>query len=184
MIVDHGFKPAGRRSIRLGGYDYSRDGGYFVTVCAENRECLFGSIADGAMSLNTFGDIVASEWLKTPVLQPNVILDEFVVMPDHFHGIVLITTCRGVLQYAPTNAVLRSPSQTAGAIVRGWKGAVAKKINEARCTPGAPVWQRNYYDHIIRNEQDLDAIRAYIVNNPARWADDEENQTRKIPSRP
>lgn len=168
----------GRRSVRLAEYDYSRDGAYFVTVCAHSRECLFGSIANLVMVPNAFGKIAVSEWLKTHVLRPNVILDEFVVMPKHFHGIIVITSSRGVLSCPPTRGSLRSPSQTVGAIVRGWKGAVTKQINEMRGTPNALVWQRNYYEHIIRNEQDLQAIREYIVNNPARWADDEENPAR------
>ena len=166
-----------RRSIRLRGYDYSRAGAYFVTICIQNRECLFGEILDGKMLLNGAGRIVAGEWNHTTALRTNVELDEFVIMPNHIHGVVVIVEsrrgvlqCKGVLQYAPTTpSRLQSPSQTIGAIVRGFKSAVTKRINELRETPGAKLWQRNYWEHIVRNESELNRIRAYIQNNPAQW---------------
>lgn len=164
-----------RRSVRLKDYDYSQAGAYFITVCAHQREWLFGEIVGGEMRLNACGEIVHDEWAKTSTLRPNVELGEFVVMPNHFHAIVVIT-CRGVLrrgvlQYAPTDK-LQSPSQTIGAIVRGFKSAAAKRINEHRATPGVPVWQRNYWEHIIRNEESANRIADYIVNNPAQWQTD------------
>jgi len=163
-----------RRSVRLLGYDYSQAGGYFITICTQNRRCLFGKIVGDVMLLSDIGRIVESEWLRTPSFRPQIELDEFIIMPNHFHAIVLIPDCRGVLQYAPTHRLV-SPSQTIGAIVRGFKGATTKRINTARGTPGEPVWQRNYYDHVIRNEDDLAATRGYILNNPPAWALDEEN---------
>jgi len=168
-----------RRSIRLRGYDYSQAGAYFVTVCARNRECLFGDVVDGQMVLDDSGRTVMNIWLNTPELRPNVALDEFVVMPTHIHGIVVISERgRGVLQYAPTGP--RSPSQTIGAILRGFKSVTTKQINELRNTPGAKVWQRNYYEHIIRNDEELNRIREYIICNPARWDSDPENPNARI----
>ncbi|MBI4776817.1 MAG: transposase [Deltaproteobacteria bacterium] len=163
-----------RRSIRLSGYDYSRAGLYFVTICAWNRECLFGHVVNGQMVLDDSGRTVMSQWLNTPVLRPNAALDEFIVMPNRVHGIVVILKRgRGVLQYAPTGP--RSPSQTIGAVLRGFKSATTKQINESRNTPGGRVWQRNYYEHIIRNDDELNRIREYIVDNPAQWETDREN---------
>ena len=120
------------------------------------------------------------EWINTGTLRPNIELDTYVVMPNHFHGILVINDCadtiqrRGVSQYAPTNA-FRSPSQTVGAIIRGFKSAVSKQINHLRDKPGQSVWQRNYYEHIVRNEKELNSIREYIINNPMQWDLDENN---------
>jgi len=126
------------------------------------------------MVLDDSGRTVMNVWLNTPELRPNVALDKFVVMPTHIHGIVIISERgRGVLQYAPTGP--RSPSQTIGAILRGFKSATTKQINELRNTPGAKVLQRNYYEHIIRNDEELNRAREYIANNPAQWETDREN---------
>jgi len=164
-----------RRSIRLKDYDYAQDGAYFVTVCTDEKRCIFGDIVDGQMRLNSLGCIVRDEWLKTANLRKYVTLDEFIVMPNHMHGIIFIA-CRGVLQYAPTTRIeFRSPAQTIGAIVRGFKSAVTKRINELRGSPGVPIWQRNYYEHVIRNDDDLNEIRYYISDNPLKWHLDKEN---------
>jgi len=182
-----------RRSIRLRGYDYSQPGAYFITICTHDRDCLFGDVIDGVMDLTPYGRIVSDEWHRTEMVRPNVVLDAFVVMPNHVHGIIGIVESndergdvshrgdvsqrrRGVLQYAPTPTTgpsgLQSPSQTVGAIVRGFKGAVTKRINHHRGTPGVPVWQRGYYEHIIRNERALNRIRRYIIENPLHWPND------------
>ncbi len=166
-----------RRSVRLKGYDYSRANAYFITICAWNRECLFGCVENSTMALTEYGKMLENEWLKTPQMRPNVELDAFVVMPNHFHGIIQINDIRegeshtqeGVYQYAPT---IRSPSQTAGAIVRGFKSAVTKQINVCRNTPYADVLQRNYYEHIVRSDNELNTIREYIQNNPSTWIRD------------
>ncbi len=92
-----------RRSIRIPEYDYSREGSYYVTICTWNRECNFGQVEDNKMQANEYGQTVESEWLRTTIIRPNIGLDEFVVMPNHFHGILVISECRGVLQYAPTD---------------------------------------------------------------------------------
>lgn len=167
-----------RRSIRLKDYDYARNGAYFVTVCTYNHQCLFGEIINGEMQLKDFGQIVYDEWLRTAKIRPNVVLDVFIVMPNHFHAIMILNNDgRGVLPYAPVPAPtnFRSPSQTVGAIVRGFKSAVTKQVNEMRNTPGLEVWQRNYHEHIIRNENERNLIRQYIIYNPQKWEFDREN---------
>jgi putative transposase len=139
-----------RHSIRLPEYDYSQAEAYFVTLCVHERACLFGEIVGGAMQLNECGALVASEWSRTAVIRPQVVLDEFVVMPNHFHGIVMLEVSRrGVLPYARPS--FQSPSQTIGAVIRGFKSATTKRINEIRGTVGVAVWQRNYYEHVIRH---------------------------------
>jgi len=170
-----------RRSIRLAGYDYSQAGAYFVTVCAHDRICLFGDIMNGDMRLNDAGKIVHDEWLRTAGIRSNVELDVFVVMPNHFHGIILLhPDGRGTLQRAPTVEQFGKPtSNTIPTIVRLFKSASTKRINEIRHTPGAAIWQRNYYEHIIRNDESLNRIREYIMTNPIRWEADEENPNAK-----
>ena len=122
--------------------------------------------------LNNLGRLVYLEWLRTSEIRNNVIIDEFIIMPDHLHGIIMILdrSCKGVSQYALTGRKLVSPSETLGSIVRGFKSLTTKKINLVRDTPGVPVWQRNYYDRVIRNERELDNIRQYIYENPAKWS--------------
>ena len=165
-----------RKNLRLKGYDYSSPNVYFITICSFDRKNLFGHIFNGVMRLNENGNIVRNEWLRTTIARDNVKLDKFVIMPNHIHGIVIINgkSSRGVLQYAPTNR-LRSPSQTIGAIIRGFKSTTTKQINILRKTPKKPIWQRNYYEHIIRNEKDLNEICEYIINNPQKWDLDKEN---------
>lgn len=171
-----------RRSIRLQGYDYSQAGAYFVTVCTQNRECLFGDIVDGEMRMNTAGRMVADEWIKTAEIRDEIKLDEWVVMPNHFHGILVIGDRRGDRPVAPLNVTTTSGEQgdrpvaptgpkprSVGAVMAGFKSAVTKRINELHQTPGAKLWQRNYWEHIVRNEPELNRIREYIHNNPARW---------------
>ena len=170
-----------RRSIRLKNYDYSKSGAYFVTVCTKDRQCLFGKIFDGNMILNEFGKIVYDEWFLSVKIRNEIELyeNEFVVMPNHIHGIVWINadnilhngnivgaTGRSPLQYGP-------PKKSLSSFVAGYKSAVTKQINQFRKTPGVSVWQRNYYEHIIRNEIELNKIRNYILNNPHNWETDD-----------
>ena len=165
-----------RRSIRLAGYDYSQMGAYFVTVCAHDRRCLFGVVEDGAMRLNGLGEIVADEWAKTAEMRRRISVDAFVVMPNHLHGILVINDCRGTLQRAPTTEQFGRPtSDSIPTIVRLFKSATTKRINQMRGMPGFPVWQRNYFEHIIRDEAECGHARDYIEMNPARWAEDMEN---------
>ncbi|NDJ75482.1 MAG: transposase [Chloroflexi bacterium] len=167
-----------RRSIRLKGYDYAHEGAYFVTICVFEHECLLGEVVNGVVELSEFGSVVEREWLHTPDIRPQVDLDYFVIMPNHIHGILVINDDGPVGAYCNTplqttdQTRLQSPSQTVGAMVRGFKAAVTKRVNIMRESPGAPFWQRNYYEHIIRNEQSLYTIRHYVATNPARWAED------------
>lgn len=170
-----------RQSIRLKGYDYSQPGYYFVTICVADRYCLFGKIVDEQIILNEYGQIAKKEWVRTEKLRDNVRLDEYVVMPNHIHGIIIITyqnNSKGVLQYALADELenkFRSPSNNVGAIVRGYKSTVTKQINELNNQPGDKVWQRNYYDHIIRSKNELNKIRTYIRENPRNWENDNLN---------
>ena len=167
-----------RRSIRLPGYDYAQAGWYFVTVCTWGKASLFGEVLDESMRLNGIGRIVKECWNDLPSHFPGVISSEFIVMPNHIHGIVEIPdNRRGTACRAPTDRE-RFSHPVAGSlptIVRSFKSAATKSINQLRATPGAPVWQRNYYEQVIRNEKALNRIRQYILDNPAKWDDDPEN---------
>lgn len=162
-----------RKSIRLKEYDYSQPGLYFITICCQDRICHFGHIDNGKMILNEFGTITYNEWLKTPELRPNVELGEFVIMPNHIHGIIRLLG-RGELNSPHTKDVcdtsLQSPSQTIGAIVRGYKSSVTKQFGLLGFD--GKLWQRNYYEHIIRDEQSYQRISDYIMKNPAKWNED------------
>ena len=165
-----------RRSIRLKGYDYTQAGAYFVTVVTYGRECLFGDVVDGDMVLNENGQIIVEEWVRTADIRPNVSLDVFIVMPNHIHGIIMIADGRGTLQRAPTTERFGQPtSNSIPTIIRLFKSVTTKRINVVRGRPGGAAWQRNYYEHIIRDEEDLCRIREYIVNNPLQWEVDREN---------
>uniref|UniRef100_Q3ARJ0 Transposase IS200-like domain-containing protein n=1 Tax=Chlorobium chlorochromatii (strain CaD3) TaxID=340177 RepID=Q3ARJ0_CHLCH len=183
-----------RRSIRLKDYDYTQVGLYFITICCQDRTCRFGRIENGEMILNEHGKIAHNEWMKTREIRPNVELGEFIVMPNHIHAIIRFLR-RGELHSPNNNVVfdtplpfdnggvfktpnntgecnspLRSPSQTVGAIVRGYKSSVTKQLGLMGFTE--KLWQRNYYEHIIQNEQSYQTISEYIINNPAKWQDD------------
>lgn len=174
-----------RRSIRLKGYDYTRVGAYFVTIVTKNRVCLFGEMVNGEMVANEYGVIVRECWLAIPDHFPHAALDEFIVMPNHVHGIVVLneTTTVGARHAVPLHNPTSQQREQFGkpvagsiaTIVRSFKSAATKRINEHRGTPGAPVWQRNYFEHIIRSEDSLNRIRKYIADNPARWGYDCEN---------
>ena len=171
------------RSIRLPGFDYTQPGAYFVTICAHGRDCLFGKVADGDVVLNHLGRLAHEEWTYTEIVRPEVELDEFVIMPNHLHGIITIQrSSRSVGAHARAplpsgDALLQRPPKSLGSLIAGFKSAATKRINQSRHTPGQPVWQRNYYEHVIRGETDLNRIRQYIRDNPARWAEDIYNPT-------
>jgi len=173
-----------RHSVRLKGYDYSCTGAYFITICAWNRECIFGEIIEGEIKLNACGTIVQQEWMRTRDLRPNIELDEFVVMPNHFHGIVIINAgniCRDMARHAPTGRQFAKPiANSLSTVIGAFKSSVTKLINILRNTPGMPVWQRNYFERVIRNEKELFRIREYIRINPAQWDIDEENPDVRI----
>ncbi len=172
-----------RRSIRLPEHDYTQPGAYFVTIVAAGRKCLFGNISDSEMHLNRFGLIVHEEWHRTREIRSEIELSTFVVMPNHMHGIVVISSDAHCA--SDVGATGRSPlrphgpkAKSLGALIAGFKSAVTKQINLLRRTPNAPVWQRNYYEHVIRDEKDWDRIRRYIESNPLTWAEDGENPLR------
>ena len=205
-----------RRSIRLKGYDYTQQGAYFVTICTHQRNCLFGEIVDGEMKLNTNGEIARGSWLSIPRHFQNVELDEFVIMPNHLHGIILIVNNSEVegevlanqdfLQsrsevegealaisndqnqqnlsrqcFAPTVntgetiKINGTKPQSLAAIIQNYKSVSTRQINRINKAQGSVIWQRNYYEHIIRDEEALNNIRQYIFNNPINWVEDKEN---------
>jgi REP element-mobilizing transposase RayT len=190
------FDPAGhhRRSLRLPTYDYSQPGGYFVTICAHNRRSIFGKTVDGNMRLNWLGEMVSDCWRDIPLHFPEVELDAFVVMSNHLHGVVVIRDLnertwrgdggRGTACCAPTVVPFGKMQRgSLSTIIRSFKSAAAKRINELRSTPGRRVWQRNYCEHVIRNREDLDEIRQYIADNPLKWEFDTENPVNERRSR-
>lgn len=157
-----------RRSIRLPGYDYSLAGAYFVTVCTLGRECLFGDIVDGEMRLNEAGRIVAETWPWLPTRNDHVELDAWVVMPNHVHGVIVLADgCGGGSRTAPTKN--RKPL---GRLIGMFKTVSSKRINALSNTPGVQLWQRNYWERIIRDDTELDHIQHYIRTNPSRWEAD------------
>lgn len=172
-----------RRSIRLQNYDYASPGAYYITLCVKNRECLFGEIVDGTMRLNPYGTIVNAVWHGLPNHYPHVELDAWVIMPNHVHGIIVLadTPVGAGFKPAPTDPAKPAPTATPTKrhglpeIVRAFKTFSARRINDMRKTPGTSIWQRNYYEHIVRSEASLNRIRHYIINNPTRWAVDHEN---------
>ena len=172
-----------RRSIRLREYDYTQPGAYFVTICTHNRECLFNDAA--------LADAVRMAWEWLPRRFKGIRLDEFVIMPNHVHFIVWIEPGGAYRHYAHANGVDHGrggqpPAPTENTpkrvslpdIVGAFKTVAAQHINRLRGTPGTPVWQRNYYERVIRNERELNAVREYIHNNPVNWDRDIENPMR------
>jgi REP element-mobilizing transposase RayT len=167
-----------RLSIRLQGYDYTQSGAYFVTLVTYQRNVLFGEIIDGEVKLNRKGEIVQEEWFASVNIRKEIRLypEEFVVMPNHVHGIAWIEYDTSI---AIVGANGRSPlhpqmkPRSLGSFIAGFKSSVTKRIRDELNETG--IWQRSYYEHIIRNEKELDAIRRYIESNPLNWAEDDEN---------
>jgi len=168
-----------RRSIRLPGYDYTQPGAYFITIVTHERACLFGEVMNGEMELNEMGQIARQCWLDIPKHFGNAAVDAFVVMPNHIHGIIVIHAGATHASPLPLPPRPRGPQrQSIASIVGSFKSATAKRINALRGTPAAPVWQRNYCEHIVRNDDALQRIRQYLADNPQRWALDRENPDR------
>lgn len=168
-----------RRSIRLPNYDYSQAGAYFVTICTYNRDCLLGESLGREMTLTHAGQIALECWTDLVNHYPHIEIDEFVVMPNHVHGIIIFTNQQRESPIAENVEAGFKPAPTKrhplSEIVRAFKTFSSRRINQIRDTPGVPVWQRNYYERVIRNEQELDGVRQYIADNPAKWAEDNEN---------
>jgi REP element-mobilizing transposase RayT len=190
-----------RRSIRLKGYDYSRAGYYFITICTASRSHLFGEVENGRMILNDAGEIVKNEWYKSSGIRREIELHEFVVMPNHIHGIVEIVNAGadagdaadggdtadgganvgangrspvpGDAGDAPNDIRMRAKS--IGSFVSGFKSAFTARINRIDSLPGRKIWHRNYWEHIIRNENEYCRIAKYIIDNPVKWKNDKLN---------
>ena len=172
-----------RRSLRLKDYGYNCAGSYFVTICTYRRENLFGEIDDGTMHLNKYGEIVNECFQAIAKHFETTAVDEFVVMPNHIHGIVVFLDV-GARHAVPIRSSQRFGKPIASSlatIVGSFKSATTRRINELRQTPGLSVWQRNYHEHVIRNEQSLHRIREYIAGNPACWDVDRENPAAATP---
>jgi REP element-mobilizing transposase RayT len=174
-----------RRSIRYASHDYSAPGAYFLTICTQGRAPLFGQIQNDRMSLTDAGRQLGLVWLELASGFPDVTSDEFVVMPDHVHGIVMIgdmgmvpnigdASTVGAIHESPLHRgdasnVHARRRMTISRFVGRFKMTTAKWINIQRGTPGSPVWQRNFYDRVIRDAIELEHVRAYILDNPRRW---------------
>ncbi len=163
-----------RISIRLKDYDYSQAGAYFVTICTRNRQSMLGEIVDDEMFLNEYGQVVAECWDWLARQYKYVELAERIVMPNHTHSIVVIS----VKEDSRRGGSRTAPTKSLGRLVGAFKTVSTKRINQMRHTPGATVWQRNYYEHVIRNEDELNNLRRYILDNPVQWNMDEDNPNR------
>ena len=176
------------QSARAQWWDYAKNGSYFVTLCTQNRKHFFGTVSNGKMELNEIGEIVDREWKRTFAIRPdmNLWMDEFVVMPNHFHAIIGIgvnkynmetniveTHCNAPLQLQPQQKNKFGPqSKNLASIIRGFKSA---DTIHARKTIPHFAWQPRFHDHIIRNKKSLENIRQYIFYNPAKWHQDRNN---------
>lgn len=163
-----------RHSIRLPDYDYRQNGAYFVTICINQRAELLGEIVESEMHLNDAGKMLAAHWEELPRRFPQVELDEYVIMPNHLHGIIFIRT------FANSGESLKTRPPRLGDIVGTYKsrttGAYIAGVRDYNWSPfPGKLWQRNYYEHIIRSDITLNKIREYVINNPAQWAFDKEN---------
>ena len=156
-----------RKSIRLQGYDYSQAGLYFITILTDDRQHLFGTVSNGVMALHTAGEVAQNCWLEIPNHYPSTVLHEFVVMPNHIHGIIELTT----MQYDKNrNAFQDTISKSIGSIIRGYKIGVTKWVRQN--TSIQTVWHKNFYENIIRDANAYHLISEYIINNPVNWQND------------
>ncbi len=174
-MEEHPKNPPRRRALRLRRYDYSRTGAYFVTICTQNRVCLFGKVTDGTMALTDAGHMVQSTWAQMPKFYPGVDIDEFVVMPNHIHGIIILegTTPTGL---SLPDVVQRLKTLTTKRYIDGVGNAEWPRFSKR-------LWQRTYFEHVIRNPESLDRIRRYILENPGRWTVDPDNPEAQAPER-
>jgi putative transposase len=170
-----------RHSIRLPGYDYSQAGAYFITICTHEKEPLFGTVSGGKMVMNEYGFLVENEWKRIPKRFPLILLGVFMIMPNHIHGIIkfMDKSLVGARQEAELNSgnhSFASPlpaNPSLGVVVGAIKSTSARLINGLRHTPCSPIWQRNYYEHIIRDDESYLQIADYILTNPASWEQDD-----------
>ncbi|OZC01701.1 transposase [Rubricoccus marinus] len=156
-----------RRSVRLRTHDYA-DGLYFITICTHRRQRLFGDVEEGEMLRSPLGDIAHAEWIRTEDVRPTCILDAFVVMPDHVHLLFALLPPEASGEQGSERR-FRSPSANAASIVRGYKGAVTRAVWDREGREVGPVWQRGFFDRVVRTEREADHVRQYIAENPSRW---------------
>lgn len=164
-----------RKSIRLQSYDYKQPGYYFITICTHKKCHIFGEVFNGHMILNHYGVVAKRNWMNTQNIRPNVKLGSFVIMPNHMHTVFQIVYSEknvGAYRDTPLPRGFESPSNSVGAIVRGYKSTVTKQINQIRKTSVPKIWQRNYHEHIIRDQRSLNKITEYIEMNPKLWEKD------------
>lgn len=156
-----------RKTLRLPGFDYRTPGAYFISICTLGKRCLFGRVASRHVVLSAMGKIVEEEWLLTAERRPYLTLDTHVIMPNHVHGLIFI---RGPVRTAGGLAGSGGRRRSLSSIVGGFKAAASRRI-ATQLSEGnrSTLWQRGYHEHVVRDSENLDAIRAYIATNPARW---------------
>lgn len=165
-----------RNSLRHPKYDYTNAGAYFVTICAHQGRSLFGQIAEQTMILNRLGQIADIAWREFADRHPETMLDQFVIMPNHVHVLLWLTESSTVDSQQDEEKQRKFGDAIAGSLstlIGVYKGAVTQKASHEKLIPGPPLWQRNFYDRIVRNESELQRIRNYIETNPARWIEDQ-----------
>jgi putative transposase len=153
-----------RKQIRLKNYDYSQHNAYFITICVNHRKCILSNIIEDQTHLSHQGKIIEKQWLWLAKYYPYVSLNEYVIMPNHFHGIVVIE-----------NKMINKKRYSLSQLICAFKTTSAKAINKFQNSAGKQFWQRSYHERVIRNEEELGKIQEYIINNPLQWAIDEEN---------
>jgi len=187
-------------SARLLGYDYSQPGVYFITLCTKNRAHYFGEVVDGHMVLNDIGKIVEQEWIRSFEIRKELLRDEWIIMPDHIHGIVLIvgvdgagtdhglvTGADGVVEThgrASLPLPFHRKPRSISSFVAGFKSAVTNQINDMGKMQGESIWQSRFHDHIIRNANEMNRIRQYIANNPMNWPYNRKNSQSNASRKP
>lgn len=154
-----------RKNLRLPHYDYSQAGYYFVTLCTHKMKSLFGMINMGKMECNRLGNIVEQSWRESSKLRQNIVIHEYIVMPNHFHGIVEI--CKNSQNDDQPKTMVEK--NHLGNIVKGFKSQVTSLARSASRQDSNIIWQRGFHEHIIRNESSLLKIREYVINNPLKW---------------
>ncbi|MCK5492698.1 MAG: hypothetical protein KAJ14_06290 [Candidatus Omnitrophica bacterium] len=159
-----------RKQNRSIGYDYSANGYYSITICTQKREYIFGDIVSNEMLLNQYGDIVKNSWLDLPNHHMGIELDQFIIMPNHIHGIIIINNPVG---NGPARSSNNHINNNLSVIIGSYKSTVTKQIN--RINDNTFKWQKSFYDHIVRIDKSLSRIRGYIINNPKNWELDENN---------
>lgn len=156
-----------RRSIRVPGFDYTNPGLYFITIVTEGRIPHFGEIIDSDMEMNRLGEIVQQEWLRMPNRFPGLRLEEHITMPNHFHALLFLDKKRDLEEGAA-----KVQPGSLGAMIRAFKSSTTLRYRHLCGDDNRPLWQRSYYEHIVRGARDYDLIRFYILNNPAQWETD------------